>query len=69
MDLFKFADRAIAKMKWYDISLLKLTMFFFTLFLLTAWPAFKDFFMEIEWYWYLLLSILFMAPILKKMFF
>lgn len=69
MALFKFVDRLIGKMKWYDISLLKLTVFFTSMFLLTAWPAFKDFFMGIEWYWHLLLSILFIAPLLKKMFF
>ena len=69
MILFKLTEKLLTKMKWYDVSFIKLTVFFATMFFMTAWPAFRDFFLGIEWYWYLLLTLLFMAPILKKMFF
>lgn len=68
MNLFKVTDRLISRMKWYDISFIKLTVFFATLLLITVWPEFKNFVLSIEWHWYLVLSLLFMAPILKKMF-
>lgn len=68
MTLFEWMDNAVQKMKWYDISLIKLAVFFSTLFLLTVWQGFQNFVLGIEWYWYLLLMIIFMIPLLKKMF-
>jgi hypothetical protein len=61
-------DKLIGKMKWYDISLIKLATFFATLFLITVWPAFHDFVMGFDWYWYLILMVIFMIPLLIKMF-
>jgi hypothetical protein len=61
-------DKLIKKMKWYDISLIKLATFFATLFLITAWPAFNDFVMGFDWYYYLILMVVVMIPLLIKMF-
>ena len=58
----------IKKMKWYDLSLLKLAVFFTTLFLVTAWAGFRNFVLGFEWYWYLVIAVILMVPLLKKMF-
>lgn len=68
MGLFDWLDSNITKMRWYDISLIKLSVFFSTLFLLTAWSSFRDVALRIGWQWYLGLAIITMVPILKKMF-
>ncbi|MBT4577168.1 hypothetical protein HOM13_01890 [Candidatus Woesearchaeota archaeon] len=68
MNLFKKVEKLAKKMKWYDISLLKGTVFFFTLFLVTAWAEFRNLVLGVHWTWYLMLSIIFMIPLLKKMF-
>jgi hypothetical protein len=68
MGITELVERTARKMKWYDFSLLKLDVFFATLFLITVWPAFRNFILGFEWYWYLALTIILMVPILKKMF-
>ena len=68
MGLFKWIEKNIKKLKWYDIPLLKLDVFCFTLFLITVWPAFRNLVLGIEWFWYLAVSLVLMVPILKKMF-
>jgi len=67
MNLFRFLNRAIDKMKWQDISMLKLSVFFFTLFLVTAWGWFSDLVLNIPWYWHLLLGVVFALPLLYKL--
>ncbi len=66
--LLKWAEKGIKNYKWYDISLLKATVFFSTLFLLTVWDGFRDFVLGYEWYWYLSLAILAMISPMIKMF-
>ncbi|MBU3923317.1 MAG: hypothetical protein KJ592_00200 [Nanoarchaeota archaeon] len=66
MSLKKFMEKAIKKMKWYDISLVKLSVFFATLFLITVWPAFLSLVMRFEWYWYLALMVVFAFPVVKR---
>ncbi len=68
MGLFEWIDSLGPKMKWYDFSLLKLSVFFFTLFLLTVWPGFAAFAMNIDWYWYLAAALVVSIPLIKKMF-
>jgi len=65
----KWLDKIVRKMKWYDISLVKLTVFFATLFLISAWAGFRNFVLGFEWYWYLVITIVLMIPLMKKMFF
>ena len=68
MSLAKLAGKFVKKAKWYDFSLLKLDVFFCTLFLITAWPGFRNFVLGFAWYWYLIIAIIFAIPLLKKMF-
>ncbi|USN45576.1 MAG: hypothetical protein H6502_00385 [Candidatus Woesearchaeota archaeon] len=68
MNLFGLAEELGKKMKWYDFSLLKLSVFFATLFLMTAWSGFRTLVLGIAWYWFLIITILLMIPLLKKMF-
>lgn len=64
-DLF---EKSIKKMKWFDVSLVKLSVFFFTLFLITAWADFRVLVLGIEWFYYLIAAIILCIPLLKKMF-
>ncbi len=64
----KWMEKCIKKMVWYDVSLLKASVFFFTLFLVTVWAGFRSFVLGIHWGWFLLLGIVFAAPLCKKMF-
>lgn len=68
MSLFTWVEKSLPKMKWYDMSLLKLSVFFFTLFLVTAWAGFRTFVLGVEWYWYFILFVIAAVPLLKKMF-
>lgn len=68
MSLFTWVEKLIPKMKWHDISLLKLSVFFFTLFLVTAWAGFRNFILGFEWYWYLILFVIVSIPLMKRMF-
>ncbi|TKJ16931.1 hypothetical protein CEE44_00135 [Candidatus Woesearchaeota archaeon B3_Woes] len=68
MCFVKWVEKLIKKMKWYDISLLKGSVFFFTLFLVTVWAGFRDFVLGVHWGWFLVLGLVFAAPLCKKMF-
>jgi len=68
MNMCKSIEKAAKKMKMRDFALLKGAVFFFTLFLLTAWPGFNNLVMSVAWYWYLALGILFAIPLWKKLF-
>jgi hypothetical protein len=58
----------LEKMKWYDLPLIKLTVLFTTLFLITVWPAFLNFVLGFAWYWYLIIAVIFAIPLVKRMF-
>ena len=62
------AKRLAKKMQWQDISFLKASVFFFTIFLLVAWGDFRNIALGIQWYWPLGLAILFSLPLWKKIF-
>lgn len=68
MSLINWLENNVKKMRWYDISLVKLTVFFATLFLITAWTGFRELVMSLDWYWYLIITIILMIPLMKKMF-
>lgn len=68
MNLINWMEKNIKKMKWYDVSLLKLAVFFMTLFLITAWAGFRNVVLGVEWYWYLIIGVILMVPLLKRMF-
>lgn len=52
-------------MKRYELQFVIISTLLFTLFLITAWPRFRSDAMSIDWYWYLILTIIFVAPIYK----
>ena len=68
MCIKKLSNNLLKQMKWYDIGLLKAAVFFFTLFLITVWPAFHNLVFRIEWYWYLAAGIILGIPLWKKIF-
>jgi hypothetical protein len=68
MDFVKWLEGITKNLKWYDISLIKLSVFFSTLFLVVVWPAFRRFVMGFDWYWYLALAIIFAILPLKRVF-
>jgi len=68
MGLIVMLEKTIKKMKWYDVSLVKLSVFFFTLLLIVAWDGFRVFVLQFAWYWYALLFALVTVPVLCKMF-
>jgi len=67
MGLFGWMEKNAKKMKWYDFSFLKLAAFFFTLFLVTAWTGFRELVLGFEWYWHLVLAVIFSVLVLWKM--
>ena len=68
MDFINWIQSKATKMKWYDVSLVKLATFFFTLFLITVWQGFRDFVLGYAWYWYLILGIILALIPFKRMF-
>jgi hypothetical protein len=68
MNFTKLIENYAKKMKWYDIALLKWCMFFATLFLVTAWTGFRNLVLGFEWYWYLIMTVILMIPLLTKLF-
>ena len=68
MKLLKKVEKAAKKMRWYDVSLLKLCVFFATLFLVTAWPGFRNVVFGIPWYAYLILAVICAIPLVKKIY-
>lgn len=69
MYLMDKAENLLSRMKWYDLSLLKGSVLFFTLFLVGIWDAFRELVLSISPYWYLAAFIIFSIPLFKKMFF
>jgi hypothetical protein len=69
MGYFTWIDKNIKKLKWYDIPMLKLDVFFFTLFMIAIWPEFRNLVLGIEWFWYLAISVVLSVPLMKKMFY
>lgn len=61
-------EKIAQKMKWYDFAYLKLSMFFFTLFLVVVWPGFRNFVLGFQWYWLLILAIIAAIPLYQKFF-
>ncbi|MEK6916763.1 MAG: hypothetical protein AABW92_03385 [Nanoarchaeota archaeon] len=69
MSLTGKLDKMVKNMRWYDIFLVKMTVFFATLFLISVWEGFRNFVLSVQGYWYLIITIILMIPLCKKMFF
>lgn len=53
MQWLKSFDQAIKHYRWYDISLIKLSVAAFVLMIAKLWPPL----LNVGWYWYLLIAI------------
>jgi len=69
MNLKKWSESIFKKMKWYDVKLAQWAAIFATLTLITAWPAFLELVLRVEWYWFLALTLIIGIPMAKKLFF
>ena len=63
-----FFGKKLKKLGVKDIAFIKFGVFFFTLFLVTVWPSFRNLVLGIDWYWFLMLFVIFAIPVWKKMF-
>jgi hypothetical protein len=62
MGLFKWTNKKIKNLKWYDMSLTKLSVMAFTLMIVSFWPSLAS----LAWYWYLVIFVvLAIVPICK----
>jgi len=68
MGIIEWAEGYVKKLKWYDIKLAQLAAIFATLTLITAWPAFLEAVQKLDWYWYLVLAVIFGIPLVKRIF-
>ncbi len=68
MGLIKWSEEVLKRFKWYDVKLAQLAAIFAILTLITLWPAFLEFVLRFEWYWYLILAIIFGLPLVKRLF-
>lgn len=57
------------KIKWYDVKLAQIAAIFATLCVITLWPAFLELVLKVDWYWYLVLAVVFGIRWVKIMFF
>ena len=64
MNLFEWCETKIPKMKWYDISLIKLSSAAFALFLAKIWSPL----LSLSWTTYLAIGILAALLPMKKFF-
>ena len=68
MSLKTWGESKVRKLPWYGFEFSKAAGFFFALFLITIWSGFLEFVLRFEWYWYLIITILFGIPLMKSMF-
>jgi hypothetical protein len=55
------------KLEWYHVGLTKWAAMFFLLFVLTVWPAAREFLLSVAWQWYLTLCLAISIPIIVTM--
>ncbi|MFH1316361.1 MAG: hypothetical protein ABII01_02480 [Candidatus Woesearchaeota archaeon] len=62
MGIFKRVNSAIKRMKWYDISLVKIASAAFILMVAKLWAPL----LILDWYWYLIIAVLAsVIPVIK----
>lgn len=61
---FEKCNEMVKKLKWFDMGLIKLSMFAFTLMLAKLWSPL----LSLEWYWYGALFVLFVLMPTYRMF-
>ncbi len=68
MNIINWSQSIMKRLRWYDIKLVQISTVFAILALITLWPAFLTAVQKVEWYWYLILAVIFGIPIAKRMF-
>lgn len=68
MNFIKWSEEKMKKFKWYDVKLAQWAAIFFVLTLVSGWPAFLEAVLKLDWYWYLILAIVFGLPLAKRLF-
>jgi len=63
MTIWQWADSKIKHFRWYDISLIKLSVASAILALAKLWPSL----LCLNWYWYALIALATATPIWRKM--
>lgn len=63
----KLTNKLRKDLKWYDLALIKLSIFFATLFLISVFPRLLNLALEANPWIFLVLSIAFALPVWKKM--
>jgi hypothetical protein len=48
-----WANAKLKNLRWFDISLVKLSSFLFALFIAKLWPEL----LGLDWYWYLIIAL------------
>ena len=62
-------NKMTKRMKWFDVSLVKLSSMAFILFVITLWPAALEFVLGISWGWWLAITIILaLRPIKRALF-
>lgn len=64
MSLITWMDSKIQKLKWYDISLTKLSVAAFILFVAKLWTPI----LSLGWYWYLVIGVVAAISPVSKVF-
>ncbi len=65
----KWSEETVKRFKWYDVKLAQVATLFAVLTVITLWPAFLTAVQKVDWYWYLIITILAGLPLIKRMFF
>ncbi|MBW2987663.1 hypothetical protein KY336_03885 [Candidatus Woesearchaeota archaeon] len=64
MGFISWCNKNIKKFKWGDMQLIKISAFFFALFLAKVWADI----LYLQWYWYLLISVVAAILVMVKVF-
>ena len=65
MDIRTFFETRLESLGVLDIGLVKLSVFFFALLIAVWWPGI----LGLNWYWYLILGVVFAIRPIKKVYF
>ena len=63
MTLFAWIDKKILLFRWFDISLIKLSVLAFTLMVAKLWAPI----LGLDWYWYGVVAIIVAIPVWVRM--
>lgn len=62
MSFSKYMAKVVKRLDWLDIGLIKWSVLFLTLFLVSVWP----WMLAWDWYWYLIIGLALVVRPLKR---